>query len=157
MSSENRGDDYYEEPPRQLCTDANPVDMVAPDDMYAYMGDGGDYLYAGQWVTGETVASASERFADGLEALNTCVESGDIRSLEVSGAGVDEAGLFESSAGDADDQERMTVLYARHGGVIVLQYLLQTRNDKYSPEQRDHLTRVVLDKLTAIGHVEVRD
>ena len=39
------------------------------DRLYAYMGDGGEYRYADEWLSGETVDAPSSRFACGSETL----------------------------------------------------------------------------------------
>ena len=70
MTADDPGE-YYQVPPSEPCDAADDVELVGPNDLYAYMGDGGDYLYMDQWLSGETVAEASERFAAGARVLET--------------------------------------------------------------------------------------
>ena len=69
MTAAEPGDEeYYVEPPTE-CETGDEMEFVASDDVYAYMGDGGDYLAIDQWITGESAAAAGERFAAGAAAI----------------------------------------------------------------------------------------
>lgn len=149
-------DEYYNEPPTQLCDAADEVELVGPNDLYAYMGDGGDYLYMDQWMSGETVEAATERYAAGVEALAACAEESGLSPVEAAHPELDELRRYESSVpSPQDSDEHSIVLYARNGGVIMLQSMYIARNDKYDAGQRDHLTDVALAKLADLGRVEV--
>jgi hypothetical protein len=157
MTSAMSGDDsYYIEPPAELCAGKPAPELVATDHLYGYMGDGGDYRYADQWVSGETVESATSRFASGLAALEACVEAGDLRRIDVPPGEVDDLVRYieEAESPTPDDEYRM-IIYARNGGVVMLHTLGVARHDKYSVEQRDHLAAVVVEKLAELGRVEV--
>ena len=79
-STMTRDDSYYDEPPTELCDDEATTELVAADHLSGYMGDGGDYLSADQWVSGEGVDAASRRFAIGVAALERCAEAGELRA-----------------------------------------------------------------------------
>jgi hypothetical protein len=160
MTSATGGtDDFYLEPPTELCDAATAAtEFVAADDLYGYMGDGGDYRYADQWVTGETVDAAAARYASGVEALERCATAGELQRVEPPPGDVDEVVRYvdeEYPSPDYDVGYRM-ITYARNGGVIDLHVLEIVIADRYSVEQRDDLATAVLDRLGDVGRVEVR-
>lgn len=151
MTSENRGeDDYYQSPPTQFCDEGSEVDVLADGDMYAYLGDGGDYLYIDHWVTGEPLAAATERFDETVAAMEDC---GDdfLHRVDISHPGVDDLRRYETREGD----DYFSFVYARNGGVVTLLGVETLNPDRYDQDDVDHLIDVALDKLTSIGRVEV--
>ncbi len=157
MTAEDPGD-YYQEPLTEPCDAADDVELVAPNALYAYMGDGGDYLYMDQWLSGETVAEASERFAAGARVLDACVNAGELELVESSHPDVDELRRYERTLdplAGLDSDGHVMLVYARDGGVILLQSTAVVIGEEYDAEQRDHLADVVVAKLAELGGVEV--
>lgn len=149
MTSENPGeDDYYQEPPT-LCEDSADVEVLGPDDMYAYIGDG-DYLYIDHWVTGEPAADASDRFEDGVSAIEACLDE-SFEQVDVRRGNVDDVRRYDSKT----DEGRASLLYARNGGVITLLTVESFKEDRYDGDDVDRLVAVALDKLASLGRVEV--
>jgi hypothetical protein len=150
MTSENPGeDDYYQEPPT-MCEDRADVEVLGPDDMYAYLGDGGDYLFIDHWVTGEPAAEASDRFEDGVGAIEACLDE-SFEQVDVRPRNVDDVRRYDSETEDA----RASLLYARNGGVITLLFVESLSEDRYDGDDIDRLVDVALDKLASLGGVEV--
>jgi hypothetical protein len=163
MTSENP-DDWYASPPTEICD--QQAELVAEDDMYAYLGDGGDYIYLDEWVSGERVSAAADRYANGVAALEACSDAGMLEPVETTHPEIDDVRRYEQiTINDNDTYERnpedndelVTVLYARNGGVIVLLSLYLTRRSAYTDEQVERLVDTALAKLAAIGRVEVAD
>jgi hypothetical protein len=150
MTSESPGeDDYYQEPPT-LCEDSADVEVLGPDDMYAYLGDGGDYLFIDHWVTGEQAADASDRFEDGVGAIEACLDE-SFEQVDVRHGNVDDVRRYDSET----EEGRASLLYARNGGVITLLFVESLSEDRYDGDDVDRLVDVALDKLASLGRVEV--
>src|SRR5262245_58213332 len=135
MTSENRGDDdYYQSPPTQFCEESPEVEVLADGDMYAYLGDGGDYLYIDHWVTGEPLAAAIERFDDAVAAMEHC---GDdfLHQIDISHPGIDDVRRYETREGEAD--EYFSFVYARNGGVVTLLAVETLNPDRYDGDDVD--------------------
>ena len=150
MTSDNPGvDEYYQAPPT-MCEDHTDVEVLGPDDIYAYLGDGGDYLYIDHWVTGEPAADASDRFEDGIGALEACLDE-SFQQVDVQRGDVDDVRRYDSEGDDG----RASLLYARNGGVMTLLFVESLNEDTYDGDDVDRLVDVALDKLARIGQVEV--
>jgi hypothetical protein len=111
-----------------------------------------------QWLSGETVGEASERFAAGARVLDACVNAGELELVESSHPAVDELRRYERTLEPlpgVDSDGHIMLLYARDGGVILLQSTAVVIGDEYDSEQRDHLADVVVAKLAELGGVEV--
>jgi len=155
MTSENPGDDYYQTPPTQLCEAGPDVALLADEDIYAYLGDGGDYLYIDHWVTGEPLAAASDRFDEALAAIEGCGDDFFAEQVDITHPGVEEVRRYETPEGEGD--EYGSFVYARNGGVLMLLSVDSLNPDRYDRDDVDHLIDVALDKLASIGRVEVAD
>jgi hypothetical protein len=149
MTAAEPGDeDYYVEPPTE-CETGDEMEFVASDDVYAYMGDGGDYLTIDQWITGESAAAAGERFAAGAAAIQDCVVLGE--EVAVDDAGVDGVRRYDIARGDT----LASVVYAHHGGVVMLLSVSVSNTDRFDQADVDHLVDVALGKLEERGRIEV--
>jgi hypothetical protein len=150
MTATDTGDGYYRPPPFNLCDTGGDVDLLAPDDIHAYLGDGGDYLTIDHWIAGESVGSATARFEQGVEAIEECLP---VEEVEVSDAEVDEARRYDFTGPGSD--EIISMVYARHGGVVMLLGVESLSLQRYDADDVDHLVDVTLGKLTSIGRVQV--
>lgn len=150
MSATDTGDGYYRPPLEDLCGPDGDVELLAPDDIHAYLGDGGDYLTIDHWITGESVVSATVRFEQGVEAIEECLP---VEEVEVSDAEVDEVRRYDVTGRGPD--EIVSLVYARHGGVVMLLGVESLSLRRYDADDVDHLVDVTLSKLTSIGRVQV--
>jgi hypothetical protein len=153
MTSENP-DDWYWEPPTDVCDEqVGTVDFVGDDDLFVYFS-AGDWKYVGEWLSGERVAAAAERYADGLTAAEACVDAGVFTKSEVSYPGLDEVHVYTKQAEEEWDR---TVLYARNGGVVLLLTLGYHLADRLSEEHVERIVGIALGKFAALGRVEVAE
>jgi hypothetical protein len=128
------------------------------------LGDGGDYIYLDEWLSGEPLDEARTRFAEGVAAFESCVEAGAFDEVDTAHPEIDEVRRFSASFETEDDateprpednDEYVDITYARNGGVIILMTLYLARRDAYSEEQIERTVDTAVDKLAAIGRVEV--
>jgi hypothetical protein len=146
-------DDYYQPPPTELCESAD-VELLGPSDIYSYLGDGGDYLYIDQWVTGETTDAAIARFEAGVEALDGC--RGTVDEVDVTDTGVDDIRRYESTEA-AEQDDYLGIVYARHGGVLMLLSVDALGPSDFGQDDIENLIEVALDKMTSLGRVQVAE
>jgi hypothetical protein len=133
-----------------VCGSDGDVELLAPDDIHADLGDGGDYLTIDHWITGEPVVSATARFEHGVEAIEECVA---VEEVEVSNADVDEVRRYDVTGRGPD--EIASLVNARHGGVVMLLGVESLSLRRYNADDVAHLVDVTLGKLTSIGRVQV--
>ena len=146
-------DEYYQPPPDEVCGDSSDVELVGPSDMYSYLGDGGDYLYIEQWVSGEATGAAAERFDAGVEVLEGC--GGWVEEVDVPGADVDDIRRYERTGAGEEEDRYFGIVYARHGGVTMLLFVDVLSGSDFDEADVEHLVDVALDNMTQLGRVEV--
>ena len=151
MTSEDP-DEYYQPPPSEVCGDSSDVELLGPSDMYSYMGDGGDYLYIEQWVSGESTDAAAARFDAGVEAFEGCL--GRLEEVDVSDEVLDDVRRYEGT-GDGEDPSYFGIVYARHGGVTMLLFVDALSGSDFDDDDVENLVDVALDNMTSLGRVEV--
>ena len=156
--------DNYEEAPTSICDEQiDQVELVADADLYVYFG-GRDNVILDEWVSGERVSAAVERYTSGVVAMDECVDAGSFGPVETSYPGIDEARRYEqltvvddgANQQHPEDNDRYhTWLYARNGGVIMLLSFGLGRREDYSDDLIERMIGTALGKLASIGRVQV--
>ena len=153
------GDEYYEERPTGFCKGGLDADMLAAPHVFNLLDDDA-IIFFGQWVSGEPVSEATDRFAEGRQVLASCHEVGYTNSegddiafkpFAVANPGLDEVdGLVVTRNADPF----LSVVYARHGGVITLMYFEGTFSD-WAPTQLETVIRIGFTKLLDAGRLDL--
>ena len=110
-------DSWYQEP-WPACQESSSVDLHTADDLHVYFGDGGDYIYVKQWVSGESVAGATDRFRLGTKAFEECVSAGELQPLKIPDVTIDSDGIDQLAVYDQPGlgpDEYRWVTFARNG------------------------------------------
>lgn len=142
----------YSEPPTQLCPDGAEVSLVGEDSIY-YSITNDDYVWASEWVSGETVEAAADRMSAGRAAFATCPGYPTWTAVPIQREGIEEVHRFRGFEG-VNDPAGIELIYARNGGVIVL--LAVTGNElDWLDGEKDAVIETALARLAELRRVEV--
>ena len=158
MTIADEAESFYQEP-WPACEASGSVDLHATDDIHVYFGDGGDYVYVKQWVSGETIAGATARFRAGMAAFEECVSANELEPLDIPDVMIDTDGIDQvmiySQPGLGPDEYRW-VTFARNGGILMTLFIDIFLTEAYTYEEAEGLVNVALERLAEIGSVGVK-
>jgi len=151
---------HYQPPPAELCDPDKPIDPIGVGDVFREIVAHDAWVRMGQWVSGEPIAAATERFQKDAAIIEGCIEEaidpsaegeeGSIAILDMSHPGIDEitgvSVMFQGAPEPA-------LIYARRGGLLTM-LIFDGSTDPHDstgwgPGEWTEIVRVALDKLAA--------
>jgi hypothetical protein len=142
----------FGEPPAQLCENGATVSLVGDDAIFYSMTDD-DYVWAGEWVSGDTAEAAEAQMSTAVAAFPKCTGDMTWTPVPIDRQGVEEVYRFRAFEG-IDDPAGLEFVYARNGGVIALVYVAGNEAD-WAGDDKALVIEAALARLAAAGRVEV--